>query len=97
MTRLLYILFILLGSISAAIGKTLPEETNDYDGQFAGWTDEEYIDYEDSIFTGLYSPVLVQRTDSQTVTTPLPPSVWTPANKPNYIWKQMKNKYPNGL
>ncbi|WP_302983254.1 hypothetical protein [uncultured Muribaculum sp.] len=80
MTRLLYILFILLGSISAAIGKTLPEETNDYDesGQFAGWTDEEYIDYEDSIFTGLYSPVLVQRTDSQTVTTPLPPSVWTP-------------------
>lgn len=80
MTRLLYILFILLGSISAAIGKTLPEETNDYDGQFAGWTDEEYIDYEDSIFTGLYSPVLVQRTDSQTVTTPLPPSVWTPVS-----------------
>ena len=75
MKRLFLLIYILLSVFNVANSKPIEADTeqNNDSTKFDNWTDEQYRQYEDSIISVLYPPVVEYQIDSATITLPDPP------------------------
>lgn len=66
MKRFLYTITTILLTSNVAFCSTVlyAQQDDDNDERFAGWTEEQYRRYEDSVFARLYPPVIAQKADS---------------------------------
>lgn len=62
---IIFVFALVFGSISALADTTKANGNPDEDERFAGWTEEQYKRYEDSVYAVLYPPVIAHKSDKE--------------------------------
>ncbi len=61
----IFVFVLVFGSIPALADTTKANGNPDEDERFAGWTEEQYKRYEDSVYAVLYPPVIAHKSDKE--------------------------------